>query len=49
MTEFNVKEVTIIRVATFWAKYNTKYNFFRIYEILHITNSANLDCQMWLQ
>ena len=37
MTKFTVKEVTVFRVTTFWAKHSTKYNFFRIYEILNIT------------
>ena len=37
MTEFTVKGVTVFRVATFWMKRSSKYNFLGIYEIFNIT------------
>ena len=47
MTEFTVKEVTVLRVATFLNE--ALCNFLGIYEIFNITHSARLDCQMWFQ
>ena len=44
MTEFTVKEATVFRVTTFSKKHSTKYNFLRIYEMIVITISADMDC-----
>ena len=49
MTEFTGKEVTVFRVSTFLNEVSAKFNFLGIYEILIITNSANLNCQIRFQ
>ena len=36
MTELNIKEVTVIRIATFRRKRSAEYNFLKIYEIFNI-------------
>ena len=44
-----VKEVTAFIIVTFWKKCFTNYNFLGIYKIFKLTNTTNLDCQMWFQ
>ena len=44
MTEFTVKEVTVLRVATFLNEARSaKYIFFRIYEIFNMFDDSNFD------
>ena len=50
MTEFTVKEVTLfIESSLFWMKCSAKHNFSGIDEMRNITNSTNLDWQMYFQ
>ena len=49
MTEFTVKEVKVFIVLTFWTKRFAKYVFLEIYKIFNISNSINVDCQIWFQ
>ena len=48
-TEFSVKVVTVFRVVTFFNEVICEIKFPGIDEIFYITNSTNLDCQMWFQ
>ena len=38
-----------LELPLFWTKQSAKYNLLGICEIFNITNSTNLDCQMWFQ
>ena len=42
ITEFTVKEVTVLRVATFLNEALLQIHFFAIYEIFNITSSTNV-------
>ena len=44
MMDFTVDKVTVFTAANFLNEVTAKYNFLGIYEILNITDSANLDC-----
>ena len=49
MAEFTVEAVTVFRAASFLTKRSAKYKFLEIYVIFHITNTTDLDFQMWFQ